>query len=93
MHFAGLAGMPRRIQDYSNLFENTNWWSSLGSGISFISLMLFCLILSDAMSSKNDISNAALHVNYKGNEVKNESKESTVVDERKSSGAGGETLD
>lgn len=41
MHFLGIAGMPRRIPDFPDIFINWNAYCSLGSWITFIGLFLF----------------------------------------------------
>ena len=41
MHFVGLAGMPRRIPDYPDSYYYWNVWSSYGSIISAISVVIF----------------------------------------------------
>jgi heme/copper-type cytochrome/quinol oxidase subunit 1/heme/copper-type cytochrome/quinol oxidase subunit 2 len=41
MHFVGLAGMPRRIPDYPDSYYYWNIWSSYGSIISAISVVVF----------------------------------------------------
>jgi cytochrome c oxidase subunit 1 len=41
MHFLGMAGMPRRIPDYPEAFAEWNYWSSIGSLVTFISFIMF----------------------------------------------------
>ena len=48
MHYLGLAGMPRRIPDYPVIYEFFNMISSIGAFISFISLILFFVMLIDS---------------------------------------------
>ena len=45
IHFLGLAGIPRRIPDYPDVYLNLNWLCSIGSLISFFSLWLFIYIV------------------------------------------------
>jgi cytochrome c oxidase subunit 1 len=45
MHFLGLAGMPRRYLDYPDAFAGWNVVASLGSYISFFSLVYFFYIV------------------------------------------------
>ena len=47
MHFLGLAGMPRRIPDYPDVFEGWNRIASAGSVISTIGLVVFLWLLAD----------------------------------------------
>jgi heme/copper-type cytochrome/quinol oxidase subunit 1 len=41
MHFLGIAGMPRRIPDYPDIFAGWNKIASIGSLITFFSLFVF----------------------------------------------------
>ena len=48
MHFSGLAGMPRRIPDYSLQFADFNAWSTVGAFVFGLSQLLFLWILVQA---------------------------------------------
>jgi len=45
MHFAGLAGMPRRIPDYNLQFADFNMWSSYGAFVFGFSQLLFLVLI------------------------------------------------
>jgi hypothetical protein len=51
MHFSGLAGMPRRIPDYPDIYLFWNKMSSIGSLISFGGLILFLYIIHQSFVS------------------------------------------
>jgi cytochrome c oxidase subunit I len=44
-HFLGLAGMPRRIPDYPDVYAGYNYWSSIGSYIGGFASILFLYIV------------------------------------------------
>jgi cytochrome c oxidase subunit I len=52
MHFLGLSGLPRRIGDYPEDYGNLNFIISIGSFISFFSLLLFIYILYRQLKDK-----------------------------------------
>jgi heme/copper-type cytochrome/quinol oxidase subunit 1 len=49
MHYLGVAGMPRRIPDYPDAFYVFNKIASYGSYISAVSVIIFFMVLLDAM--------------------------------------------
>ncbi len=54
-HFLGLNGIPRRYSDYPDAFTSWNIVSSLGSLISFISVLIFIWILWERISSRRSL--------------------------------------
>ncbi len=60
MHFLGLAGMPRRIPDYPDIFEFRNNVASLGSLISLAGLVIFFVAILQAFSRRMPIDELAL---------------------------------
>jgi len=45
MHFLGVAGMPRRIPDYPDMYQKWNTFISFGAFVSFFSILLFFYIV------------------------------------------------
>jgi len=45
MHFLGLAGMPRRVADYPDVYAGINYLVTFGSYISIIGLLVFFYLL------------------------------------------------
>nr|YP_010172167.1 cytochrome c oxidase subunit I [Sinopoppia nigroflagella]QSF20065.1 cytochrome c oxidase subunit I [Sinopoppia nigroflagella] len=54
-HFLGLNGMPRRYSDFPDAFLSWNILSSLGSLISFLSIIYLMFILWESLSSQRQI--------------------------------------
>jgi cytochrome c oxidase subunit 1 len=62
MYFLGLAGMPRRIPDYPQMYAGWNFIASVGSNISVIAIfyfifMIYICFFSDATKEEIDQSN------------------------------------
>lgn len=55
MHFLGLAGMPRRIPDYPDIYSNWNALASYGSIVSAVGVVLFFYILYLVFSEKRSV--------------------------------------
>ncbi len=51
-HFLGLAGMPRRIPDYPDVYADYNYWSSIGSYIGFASAIWFLILVAEMFIKK-----------------------------------------
>lgn len=54
-HFLGLAGMPRRYNDYSDCFYAWNKVSSLGSFMTILSVILFVVMLWEAFVTQRSV--------------------------------------
>jgi len=54
MHFLGLAGMPRRIPDYPDIFSFWNSVISFGSLITITGLLVFFYLIYDALTHQED---------------------------------------
>jgi cytochrome c oxidase subunit 1 len=54
MHFLGLAGMPRRIPDYPDIFSFWNSVISFGSLITITGLFVFFYLIYDALTHQED---------------------------------------
>jgi cytochrome c oxidase subunit 1 len=55
MHFVGLAGMPRRIPDYPEIFSGWNFLATFGSIISVVGIILFLANLLLSVIKTNNI--------------------------------------
>lgn len=53
MHFLGLAGMPRRIPDYPDMYWFWNYLSSVGSLVSVFGVFVFFYLLWDSYFSNS----------------------------------------
>lgn len=54
-HFLGLGGMPRRYSDYPDIYRFWNLISSLGSLLSVVSVIIFILIVWEALLTKRQV--------------------------------------
>jgi cytochrome c oxidase subunit I len=52
MHFLGIAGMPRRIPDYPDMYQTWNTFVSFGALVSFFSLLFWFYIIYDALTQQ-----------------------------------------
>ena len=55
MHMLGLSGMPRRIPDYPTAYAAWNYWASIGSLISVVSVIIFCHLLFDLFTNQQNV--------------------------------------
>jgi cytochrome c oxidase subunit 1 len=54
-HFLGLAGMPRRIPDYPDVYEHWNYWSSIGSYIAAGASVWFLILVAEMFIAKRKV--------------------------------------
>ncbi len=56
-HFLGLAGMPRRIPDYPDVYAGFNYWSSIGSYIAGAGAIWFLVVVAEMFIAKRKAGN------------------------------------
>ncbi len=56
-HFLGMAGMPRRIPDYPDVYAGYNYWSSIGSYIGGFAAIFFLFIVIEMFVKKRKAGN------------------------------------
>jgi len=54
MHFLGIAGMPRRISDYPDIYWAWNYFSSVGSLVSVFGIIVFLRMIYEILKKHND---------------------------------------
>lgn len=76
MHFLGIAGMPRRIPDYPDIYSFWNKVSSFGSYISVVSVIIFFILLFNVLNSKpqSKSDEEIVQVNFQTNTFNNFNK-------------------
>lgn len=55
MHFLGVAGMPRRVPDYPEMYQKWNTIASFGAFLTFCSILLFYYIIYDLFTKKRQV--------------------------------------
>ena len=66
MHFLGLAGMPRRIPDYSTQFSDFNAMASIGAIGFGLSQLLFVVVIMQCVRGKGAVATAEVWEHPKG---------------------------
>lgn len=54
-HYIGLKGMPRRYVDFPDSLINLNLFSSLGSCIRIVAVLIFIIVIYDRLTKKQII--------------------------------------
>jgi len=55
MHFLGLAGMPRRIPDYPDMYSSLNTISTIGSLTSIVGVFVMMLVVLHSIFFANNV--------------------------------------
>ncbi|MEC7512055.1 MAG: cbb3-type cytochrome c oxidase subunit I, partial [Pseudomonadota bacterium] len=56
-HFLGMAGMPRRYVDYPDAYAGWNYWSSIGSYIAAVGVLVFLFGVLHAFARRQQVEN------------------------------------
>ena len=73
MHFLGIAGMPRRIADYPDIYWSWNTICSFGSLLSVLALLFFISNVTKAFSGENNLPRRVVPIFKKSKYILNNS--------------------